>query len=53
MNIVIIDDEKLAIDVLSIMLKKLTQFSICMKGAFTNAVDAFALLKRSKLTLFF
>ena len=53
MNIVIIDDEKLAIEVLSIMLKKLTQFSICIKGAFTNAVDAFALFEKEQIDLVF
>lgn len=53
MNIVIIDDEKMAIDVLSIMLKKLTNFSICIKGAFTNTEDAFACLAREQVDVLF
>lgn len=53
MNIVIIDDEKLAIDVLSIMIKKLTQFSVEIKGTFTNAVDAFALFEKEGIDVVF
>lgn len=53
MNIVIIDDEKLAIDVLSIMIKKLTQFPITIKGTFTNAMDAFALFEKESIDVVF
>lgn len=53
MNIVIIDDEKLAIDILTIVLEELTQFSICIKGAFTDAMDAFELLEREQIDLIF
>lgn len=52
-NIVIIDDEKLAIDVLTIVLEELTQFSICMKGSFTDAMDAFDLFEREQIDLVF
>ncbi|MBE1556480.1 response regulator [Sporosarcina limicola] len=53
MNIVIIDDEKWAINVLSIILNKLTQFSICIKGTFTDAKDAFALLEKERIDIVF
>lgn len=53
MNIVIIDDEKMAIDVLSIMLKNLEKFSICIKGAFTNTTDAFAFLAQEQIDVLF
>lgn len=53
MNIVIIDDEKMAIDVLSIMLKSLTQFSVCIKGVYTNARDAFALFEKEQIDVVF
>ncbi|MFJ7738176.1 response regulator [Lysinibacillus sp. NPDC097287] len=53
MNIVIIDDEKMAVDVLSIMLKKLMQFSVCIKGTYTNAMDAFALLEKERVDVVF
>lgn len=53
MNIIIIDDEKMAIDVLRIMLKKQTQFSICIKGTYTNAIDAFALLEKEQIDAVF
>ncbi len=48
MNIVIIDDEKMAVDVLRIMLEKLIQFTICIKGTYTNVRDAFAFLKKNE-----
>ncbi|MFJ7951160.1 response regulator [Lysinibacillus sp. NPDC096418] len=53
MNIVIIDDEKMAIDVLGIMLKKLTQFPLCIKGTYTNAKDAFALFEKEQIDVVF
>ncbi|MFD2115212.1 response regulator [Paenibacillus yanchengensis] len=53
MNVVIIDDEKLAIDVLAIVLEELTPFSICIKGTFTDAMDAFELLAREQIDLVF
>ncbi|RJE85075.1 response regulator [Paenibacillus sp. 1011MAR3C5] len=53
MNIVIIDDEKLAIDILAIVLEELTQFSICIKGTFTDAMDAFDLFEREQIDLVF
>lgn len=53
MNVIIIDDEKMAIDVLSIMLKKLAQFSICIKGAFTNTTDAFICLEQEEIEVVF
>lgn len=52
-NIVIIDDEKLAIDILTIVLGELTQFSICIKGTFTDAMDAFELFEREQIDLVF
>lgn len=53
MNIVIIDDEKLAIDVLTIMLNNLQQFSINIKGTFTHTKDAFPLLDKEPIDLVF
>ncbi|MGY4795581.1 response regulator [Lysinibacillus fusiformis] len=53
MKIIIVDDEIMAIDVLSIMLKRLTQFQIDIKGAFTNAVDAFLFLEKEAVDLVF
>lgn len=53
MNIVIIDDEKPAIDILAIVLEELTQFSICIKGTFTDAMDAFPLFEREQIDLVF
>ena len=53
MNIVIIDDEKLAIDILTIVLEELSQFSICIKGTFTDAMDAFELFEREQIDLVF
>ena len=53
MNIIIVDDEKMAIDVLSMMLKRLTQFQISIKGAFTNAADALIFLKEEDVDLIF
>lgn len=53
MKVVIIDDEKLAINVLSIMLKKLTQFSIDIKGTFTNAMDALTLFEQQAIDVVF
>lgn len=53
MNIIIVDDEKMAIDVLTIMLKRLTQFKIDIKGAFTNAADALHFLEKDTVNLIF
>ncbi|MHA7578926.1 response regulator [Paenibacillus vandeheii] len=53
MNIIIVDDEKMAIDVLSIMIKRLTQFQVSIKGAFTNAVDALLFLEKEAIDLVF
>ena len=53
MNIVIIDDEKLAIDILEIVLGGLTQFSFSIKGTFTDAMDAVALLDQEQIDLIF
>ncbi len=53
MNIIIIDDEKMAIDVLSIMLNRLTQFQTAIKGAFTNVADALTLLEKESIDLVF
>ncbi|MFJ5792681.1 response regulator [Lysinibacillus sp. NPDC093197] len=53
MNIVIIDDEKMAIDVLRIMLEKLTQFTFCIKGTYTNVRDAFALFEKERVDVVF
>ncbi len=53
MNIIIVDDEKMAIDVLSIMLKRLTQFQVDIKGAFTNAADALRFLEKESVDLVF
>lgn len=53
MNIIIIDDEKMAIDVLSMMLKRLTEFQISVKGAFTNAADALIFLEKEQVDLIF
>jgi len=52
-NIVIIDDEKLAIDILTIVLEELTQFSISIKGTFTDAMEAFELFERERIDLVF
>lgn len=53
MNIIIVDDEKMAIDVLRIMLKRLTQFQLEIKGAFTNAADALRFLEKETVDLVF
>lgn len=53
MKVVIIDDEKLAIDVLIIMLKRLSQFSIEIQGTFTNAMDALALFEQQAIDVVF
>ncbi|NYV65716.1 response regulator [Bacillus sp. Gen3] len=53
MNIIIVDDEKMAIDVLSIILKRLTQFKVSIKGAFTNAVDALHFLEKESVDVIF
>lgn len=53
MNVVIIDDEQMAIDVMSIMLKKLTNFSICIKGTFTNTTDAFECIAQEEVDVIF
>ncbi|PAQ16399.1 response regulator receiver protein [Bacillaceae bacterium SAOS 7] len=53
MNIVIIDDEKIAIDVLTIMLNKLEQFSVSIKGTFINAKDAFPFLDKESIDIVF
>lgn len=41
MNIVIIDDEKKAIDVLQIILKRIQTIPIDIKGSFTNVAEAY------------
>ncbi|KOS63958.1 response regulator [Lysinibacillus sp. FJAT-14222] len=53
MNIIIVDDEKMAIDVLRIKLTRLTQFQITIKGAFTNAADALAFLEKESVDIVF
>lgn len=53
LNVVIIDDEKLAIDVLAIVLEELTSFSVCLKGTFTDAMDVFGLLEQEQIDLVF
>ncbi|WP_339259639.1 response regulator [Lysinibacillus sp. FSL K6-3209] len=53
MNIIIIDDEKMGIDVLSIMLGRLMQFQISIKGAFTTMADALILLEKETIDLAF
>ncbi len=53
MNIIIIDDEKMAVDVLSIMLNRITQFQISIKGAFTNIVDALVYLEKESIDIIF
>ncbi|WP_107842091.1 response regulator [Metasolibacillus meyeri] len=49
MNIIIIDDEKMAIDVLQIMLKRITSLPITIKGTFTNVGDAFVLFEQERI----
>ncbi|MGN7478725.1 response regulator [Solibacillus silvestris] len=49
MNIVIIDDEQMAIDVLQIMLKNIHSLPITIKGAFTNASHAFRLFEQERI----
>ncbi|WP_059049236.1 response regulator [Paenibacillus senegalimassiliensis] len=53
MNIIIVDDEKLAIDVLSMLLKRQVQFDIHIKGAFTNATDALLFLAKEPIDIMF
>lgn len=53
MNVIILEDERMAIDVLSIMLSRLTQFQISIKGAFTNAVDALIFLEKESVDIIF
>ena len=48
MNIIIVDDEKIAIDVLSMMLKRLVQFNITIRGTFTNAEDAILFIEKEE-----
>ncbi|MEK5232992.1 response regulator [Lysinibacillus sp. FSL K6-0232] len=53
MKVIIIDDEKIAIDVLRIILQQLTEFEISIQGAFTNVIDALALLEKETINLVF
>lgn len=53
MNIIIIDDEKMAIDVLRFKLNRLTQFQISIKGTFTNADDALIFLEKESIDVVF
>ncbi|WP_341300173.1 response regulator [Lysinibacillus sp. FSL H8-0500] len=53
MKVIIIDDEKIAIDVLRIMLNQLEQFQISIKGAFTNVMDALTLLEKETVDIVF
>lgn len=53
MNIIIIDDERMAIDVLRFKLNRLTQFQISIKGTFTNATDALQFLKNESIDVVF
>ncbi|MFJ7734594.1 response regulator [Lysinibacillus sp. NPDC097231] len=53
MNIIIIDDEKMAIDVLRFKLNRLTQFQISIKGTFTNANDALIFLEKESIDIVF
>lgn len=53
MNIMIVDDEKLAIDILTIMVKQLTQFQINIKGTFTNSTEALHFLEKEKIDVVF
>lgn len=53
MNIMIVDDEKLAIDVLSIMVKQLAQFQINIKGTFTNPTEALQFLEKEIIDVVF
>ncbi|MEC1178012.1 response regulator [Metasolibacillus meyeri] len=49
MNIIIIDDEQMAIDVLQIMLKKVETVPITIKGAFTNVGDVLPLFEQERI----
>lgn len=49
MNIVIIDDEQMAIDMLQIMINNIPSLPIVVKGAFTNARDAFKLIEQQPI----
>ncbi|WP_320940479.1 response regulator [Lysinibacillus capsici] len=53
MNIMIVDDEKLAIDVLTIMVKQLAQFQINIKGTFTNSTEALQFLEKEIIDVVF
>jgi len=53
MNIIIIDDEKMAIEVLRFKLIRLTQFQISIRGTFTNANDALQFLKKESIDVVF
>lgn len=53
MNIIIVDDEKMAIDVLSIMIRKLFPLQVGIKGTFTNAADALCYLEKNKVDVVF
>lgn len=49
MNIVIIDDEQLAIDVLQIMIRNIRTLPLEVKGAFTKIQDARLLLEKEQI----
>ncbi|WP_042478055.1 response regulator [Bacillus ndiopicus] len=53
MNVIIIDDEQVAIDVLKIMLERLTQFPIEIKGTFTNVDEAICYIQQETIDIIF
>ncbi|WP_107950324.1 response regulator [Lysinibacillus parviboronicapiens] len=53
MNIIIIDDEKMAIEVLRFKLNRLTQFQISIRETFTNVNDALKFLKKESIDVVF
>ncbi|WP_431027632.1 response regulator [Lysinibacillus sp. LZ02] len=53
MNVILIDDEKLALDILGIMLNEIAELPIYIKGMFVNVKDAFDLLKTEKIDVAF
>lgn len=53
MNVILIDDERLALDLLTSMLKEITEVPITIKGAFTNVQDAYTLLEKVHIDIVF
>ena len=53
MNVILIDDERLALDLLTTMLNEITEVSITIKGAFTNVQDAYDLLEKVHIDVVF